>query len=51
MSRFDPRPQATPPTTIELVVKLRNDLTASGLDAGPDTIAWHLQETQPFDTL
>jgi transposase InsO family protein len=37
------RPQTTPPATVELVVSLRRDLTRQGLDAGPATIAWHLQ--------
>jgi transposase InsO family protein len=35
-------PNATPPRTVELIVQLRTDLTAQGLDAGPDTIRWHL---------
>lgn len=29
--------------TIEVIVNLRKDLTDAGLDAGPHTIAWHLQ--------
>lgn len=47
---FEPRsrrpstsPTAIPPATVEAIVKLRRDLTAVGLDAGPETIAWHLQ--------
>jgi len=36
-------PHATGPGTVELIVQLRRDLTTAGLDAGPDTIAWHLQ--------
>ena len=47
---FEPRsrrpttqPDTTPPATVELVVELRRQLTSSGLDAGADTIAWHLQ--------
>lgn len=47
---FEPRskrpatqPRQTPPSTIELVVNLRHSLTRQGLDAGPATIAWHLQ--------
>jgi transposase InsO family protein len=36
------RPRQTPPATVELVVNLRRDLTRRGLDAGADTIAWHL---------
>lgn len=46
---FEPRsrrprtsPTATPPATVELIVNLRVRLTAQGLDAGPKTIAWHL---------
>jgi transposase InsO family protein len=27
---------------VELIVRLRKDLTGQGLDAGPQTIAWHL---------
>jgi transposase InsO family protein len=37
------RPQATPPATIEMILELRHQLTATGLDAGADTIVWHLQ--------
>jgi transposase InsO family protein len=29
--------------TIELIVELREKLSTTGLDAGPDTIAWHLE--------
>ena len=46
---FEPRsrrphsvPTATPAETIELILELREKLTATGLDAGPDTISWHL---------
>jgi transposase InsO family protein len=35
-------PHATPPGTIELIVALRLRLAKDGLDAGPDTIGWHL---------
>ena len=35
-------PAATPPPTVALIVGLRRRLTGQGLDAGPDTIAWHL---------
>jgi transposase InsO family protein len=35
-------PQATPPAAIELILRLRKDLIDRGLDAGPDTIGWHL---------
>lgn len=36
------RPDATPLEIVELILELRRQLTAQGLDAGPDTIAWHL---------
>jgi transposase InsO family protein len=35
-------PQATPPATVELVLTLRKQLANAGLDAGADTIGWHL---------
>lgn len=35
-------PPATPETTIELIVGLRKQLTEQGLDAGADTLHWHL---------
>jgi transposase InsO family protein len=35
-------PRATPPQTVELVLRLRKQLDESGLDAGADTIGWHL---------
>jgi transposase InsO family protein len=35
-------PTAIPPATVALIVELREQLTTAGLDAGPDTIAWHL---------
>jgi transposase InsO family protein len=35
-------PTAIPPATVALITELRGKLTAAGLDAGPDTIAWHL---------
>ncbi|MGV1010758.1 MAG: IS481 family transposase [Dermatophilaceae bacterium] len=37
------RPDATPAATVELVLELRRQLTCDGLDAGADTIMWHLQ--------
>jgi transposase InsO family protein len=47
---FEPRsrrPRRTPTTTpadvVELIVELREKLTATGLDSGPDTIGWHLE--------
>jgi transposase InsO family protein len=46
---FEPRsrapqtvPGGTPAATVELVVTLRKQLTEAGLDAGADTIGWHL---------
>ena len=48
---FEPRsrrprtsPSRTDPATVELICGLRRQLVASGLDAGPDTIRWHLLE-------
>jgi transposase InsO family protein len=35
-------PRAIPGTTAALITELRKDLAGQGLDAGPDTIAWHL---------
>jgi transposase InsO family protein len=37
------RPGATAASTVEVVVGIRQALTAQGLDAGADTIGWHLQ--------
>jgi hypothetical protein len=31
-------------TVIDLILELRQKLTASGLDAGPLNIAWHLEQ-------
>jgi transposase InsO family protein len=46
---FEPRsrrpktsPSATSDDTLELIVRLRKELAGQGLDAGPQTIAWHL---------
>jgi transposase InsO family protein len=46
---FEPRsrrpasnPNATPPEVVELIVRLRKELADQGLDAGPETITWHL---------
>ena len=36
-------PTATPEATVELVLELRKKLSEAGLDAGADTIDWHLQ--------
>ena len=35
-------PNATPPATVDLVLRLRKELAESGLDAGADTLDWHL---------
>jgi transposase InsO family protein len=47
---FEPRsrrphtsPTRLPQATIDLIIALRTELTGKGLDAGPHTIAWHLQ--------
>jgi transposase InsO family protein len=46
---FEPRsrrphrsPTAIAERTVELIVKVRKELAGQGLDAGPDTICWHL---------
>jgi hypothetical protein len=36
-------PTRLPQATIGLIVALRTELADKGLDAGPHTIAWHLQ--------
>ncbi len=36
-------PQRLPQTTIDLILTLRRTLAGKGLDAGPHTIAWHLE--------
>jgi transposase InsO family protein len=48
---FEPRsrrphsqPTAIPMATAELITRLRRELTRQGLDAGADTIAWHLDQ-------
>ncbi len=47
---FEPRsrrprssPTKTPDSVVELIVNLRRTLTGQGLDAGAETIRWHLQ--------
>src|ERR1700677_2322834 len=47
---FEPRsrrpkssPGVTAPDTVELIIRLRKELAGQGLDAGPQTIAWHLE--------
>jgi transposase InsO family protein len=46
---FEPRsrrpasnPNATPVEVVDLIVRLRKELADQGLDAGPETITWHL---------
>lgn len=36
-------PNVTTPDTVELITRLRKELAGPGLDAGPQTIAWHPQ--------
>ena len=36
-------PTAMAPEVVELIVRLRKELSEAGLDAGPETIAWHLE--------
>src|SRR6185437_1193902 len=47
---FEPRsrrpktsPNAISDQTADLIVRLRKELSGQGLDAGPDTIRWHLE--------
>ncbi|CUR60397.1 transposase [metagenome] len=42
-------PGALAPELVDLIVRIRKELTDAGLDAGPDTIAWHL--AQHHDTV
>ena len=53
---FEPRsrrPKTTPTAidadTVALIVNLRQQLTAQGLDAGPHTIQWHLKQHHNTD--
>ena len=36
-------PSALSPEVVDLIVRLRKELADVGLDAGPETIAWHLE--------
>jgi transposase InsO family protein len=36
-------PSALPTELVDRIVRLRKELTDAGLDAGPETIAWHLE--------
>jgi transposase InsO family protein len=47
---FEPRsrrpksvPNAVPAEVVDLILELREKLSATGLDAGPETIRWHLK--------
>jgi transposase InsO family protein len=47
---FEPRsrrpksvPNSVPAEVVELILELREKLSATGLDAGPETIRWHLK--------
>ena len=47
---FEPRsrrplssPNKTPKTTLDLIAQIRTELTTRSLDAGTDTIVWHLE--------
>jgi len=40
--RPDSNPNATSPEVVDLIIGLRKELSDQGLDAGPDTICWHL---------
>ncbi|MBZ5740760.1 IS481 family transposase [Nocardioides mangrovi] len=53
---FEPRskapktsPTATPAPTVDLVVRLRKELTDAGLDAGADTLDWHLRHRHDIE--
>jgi len=37
-------PSAISPDTVELITRIRKELSGQGLDAGPQTIAWHLEQ-------
>nr|WP_241681414.1 leucine zipper domain-containing protein [Pseudactinotalea terrae] len=42
-------PTATTPARVELVVTIRARLTGQGLDAGADSIRWHLHHTHGIE--
>jgi transposase len=53
---FEPRsrrprhsPRATPPEVVERIIELRRRLVATGDDAGPETIRWHLAKHDGID--
>lgn len=37
-------PGATAPSTVDLILRIRKELSAAGHDAGPETITWHLAQ-------
>ncbi len=43
--RPNSNPNATPPEVVNLVIDIRHRLGRAGLDAGAETIAWHLDHT------
>lgn len=45
--RPDTNPNATPLEVVDLIVRLRKELAEQGLDAGPETITWHLAGRSP----
>ena len=38
-------PNALDPAVVAVILDLRDKLSSAGLDAGPETIAWHLAST------
>jgi len=42
-------PTALDPASVDLIVELREKLTTAGLDAGPDTIGWHLAQQHKIE--
>ena len=42
-------PTALKASTVSRIVTLRHGLTDAGLDAGPDTIRWHLKQRDEVD--
>ena len=55
---FEPRsrrprtsPSRTDAVVVELICELRRQLTGAGLDAGPETIRWHLRQHHGVEVL
>jgi hypothetical protein len=52
--RWSPAPNAQDlsdrlsPEVVDLIVRVRKELTDAGLDAGPETSAWHLEDHQGY---